>query len=163
MLNQGDWSAFSLAPVACSSSLFQPRVSSSSWAAHTNWRPVSAKVEQGEPYLINPACSDMSRLRGAPVSRSRWAVTFSLPQLFTQECLSMSFTGQLLLERGCVFRCLLYESTTLGFSVGEREGESAACWETRSFCHCLCNGSHLGPHLPSWVGTGGLDAKKTWA
>lgn len=70
---------------------------------------------------------------------------------------------QLLLERGCVFRCLLYESTTLGFSVGEKGRESAACWETTSFCHCLCNGSHLGPHLPSWVGTGGLDTKKTWA
>jgi len=44
--------------------------------AHANTPPTSAKVEQGKPYSINPGGSDSSRLRGAPVGRSRGAVAF---------------------------------------------------------------------------------------
>lgn len=76
MLIEGGWLASSLVPVACSSSLPQPRGSFSSWAAHANTPPASAKTEQGEAYLVSPACSDRSRSRGAPVGRSRGAVTF---------------------------------------------------------------------------------------
>lgn len=149
MLIEGGWLASSLAPVACNSSLPRPRGSSSSRAAHANTPPASAKAEQGEAYLVSPAHSERSRSRGAPVGRSRGAVTF-----FTATAVCRGVSVHILrratsLGEGLCFQVpSLWKHNAWVFSTGKGRGVSCVLrdnmflslsvwWETSRFSPSL--------------------------
>lgn len=124
------------------------RGSSSSWGAYANTPPASAKVKPGEPYLINPACSDTSRLRGAPVGRSRGAVTF-----FTAIAVCKRVSVHVLyratgLREGLCFQApSLWKHSPWVFNMGKRRGVSYVLRDDMFLLSVWWEISRLSPSL----------------